>query len=319
MNRTDRLVAMVLFLQGRRLVRAEELAEHFEISVRTVYRDVSALSEAGVPVSGEAGVGYSLVKGYHLPPVMFTADEALALFVGGEMVKQFTDASVAQPMQSALLKIRSVLPPDRQDDVDRLGRGLAIEGMARTPDGLDRHSLLPIQQGIVSRRLLRLWYCARGRDDVTQRDVEPLGVAYLGGYWYLVAWCRLRAGIRHFKLDRIQRFELLAERYPARPEFSLRDHLQRSSEMDDTVVVRIWFSRLAVERARRETLHGLLAERPSRDGGIEVEMRTMSSDWLARWVLSFGDEAEAISPPELRDLVASAAERALKRHVRKTS
>ena len=80
MNRTDRLVAMVMFMQGRRLVKADELAEHFEISVRTVYRDMSALSEGGVPISGEAGVGYSLVKGYHLPPVMLTADEASALF-----------------------------------------------------------------------------------------------------------------------------------------------------------------------------------------------------------------------------------------------
>ena len=89
---------MVMFLQGRRLVKADELAEHFEISVRTVYRDMSALGEAGVPIAGEAGVGYSLVKGYHLPPVMLTADEASALFVGAEMVKQFTDSSLGVPM-----------------------------------------------------------------------------------------------------------------------------------------------------------------------------------------------------------------------------
>ncbi len=88
MNRTDRLVALVMYFQGRRLVRAEELSKHFEVSVRTIYRDVAALSEAGVPVTGEAGVGDSLVKGYHLPPVMFTGEEALALFVGAEMVKR---------------------------------------------------------------------------------------------------------------------------------------------------------------------------------------------------------------------------------------
>src|SRR5882762_8641742 len=115
MNRTDRLVAMVLFLQGRRVVRAMELAEHFEITERTVYRDISALCEAGVPISGEAGVGYSLMKGYQLPPVMFTAEEATSLFVGGELVKQFTDASLQAPMMSALDKLRAVLPRDRQD------------------------------------------------------------------------------------------------------------------------------------------------------------------------------------------------------------
>lgn len=119
MNRTDRLVAMVMHLQGRRVVKAEELAAHFEVNVRTIYRDVSALGEAGVPIVGEAGVGYSLVKGYHLPPVMFTAEEAMALFIGGEMVKRFADASMVAPMDSALLKIRSVLPRERQDDLDR--------------------------------------------------------------------------------------------------------------------------------------------------------------------------------------------------------
>src|SRR5271154_742128 len=120
MNRTDRLVAMVLHLQGRRVVRAEELATHFSVNIRTVYRDIAALGEAGVPISGEAGVGYCLMKGYQLPPVMFTADEATSLFVGGELVKQFTDASLHGPMTSALDKLRAVLPRDRQDHVERL-------------------------------------------------------------------------------------------------------------------------------------------------------------------------------------------------------
>lgn len=145
MNRTDRLVAMVMHLQGRRVVRARDLAEHFEITERTVYRDIAALSEAGVPISGEAGVGYSLVKGYHLPPVMFTAEEATALFVGGELVRQFADESLRAPMASALLRIRSVLPRDRQDDLDRLARATAVVGSPRLPSGVDQRTLLPIQ------------------------------------------------------------------------------------------------------------------------------------------------------------------------------
>src|SRR5439155_11114684 len=104
MNRLDRLMAMVLRLQGRRVVRAEDLATHFEISVRTVYRDIAALGEAGIPVMGEAGVGYGLAKGYHLPPVMFTAEEASALFMGGKLVDYLTDASLRKQMDSALLK-----------------------------------------------------------------------------------------------------------------------------------------------------------------------------------------------------------------------
>ena len=128
MNRTDRLVAMVLFLQGRRVVRARDLAARFEITERTVYRDIAALGEAGVPIMGEAGVGYSLMKGYQLPPVMFTADEATSLFVGGELVKQLTDASLQVPMVSALEKLRAVLPRDRQDHVERLAQRTLVFG-----------------------------------------------------------------------------------------------------------------------------------------------------------------------------------------------
>src|SRR6266446_6599977 len=97
MNRVDRLMAMVVQLQSRRVVRAEDIAAHFEISVRTVYRDLAALGEAGIPIVAEAGVGYSLVKGYHLPPVMFTAEEASALFLGGKLVEYLTDASSRPP------------------------------------------------------------------------------------------------------------------------------------------------------------------------------------------------------------------------------
>jgi predicted DNA-binding transcriptional regulator YafY len=111
MNRVDRLVAIVLRLQGRRVVRAEELAAHFEISVRTVYRDVAALCEAGVPVVAEPGVGYSLVKGYHLPPVTFTAEEASALSIGGMLVERLTDNSLRKQMATPISRSNSTSKP----------------------------------------------------------------------------------------------------------------------------------------------------------------------------------------------------------------
>jgi predicted DNA-binding transcriptional regulator YafY len=318
MNRTDRLVAMVMYLQGRRVVRAEELARHFEITVRTVYRDVSALGEAGVPVVGEAGVGYSLVKGYHLPPVMFTADEAMALFVGGEMVKQFTDASLVSPMLTALLKIRSVLPRERQDDVDRLAQSMAVEGRPRPHDGIDQRVLLPLQQAIVARRLLRLVYRARGRREDTIRDVEPLGVTFYGGAWYLVAWCRLREDFRHFKLERLRDVQLRDEHFKPRPDFSLRRHLEESAARQEMLPARVWFAEAAAERARRESFGGTGRELPAR-GGIEVDMLTFSYPWLVRWLLSFGGEAELLAPEEARRELRSLAARAAEKHEDKRS
>src|SRR6266404_758531 len=147
MNRVDRLMAMVVRLQSRRVVRAEDIAADFEISVRTVYRDIVALGEAGIPILAEPGVGYGLAKGYHLPPVMFTAEEASALFMGGKLVDHLTDASLRKQMESALLKIRSVLPRDRLDYLDRLERSTAVvSGNSNVLPRLSSEALIPIQR-----------------------------------------------------------------------------------------------------------------------------------------------------------------------------
>jgi predicted DNA-binding transcriptional regulator YafY len=125
MNRIDRLLAIILHLQARRVTRAEELAAYFETSLRTIYRDIAALGEAGVPIMAEAGVGYALMKGYHLPPISFTPEEAGALATGGMLVEQFADSSVVAPMRSALTKIRAILPRERQNELARLQDSLA--------------------------------------------------------------------------------------------------------------------------------------------------------------------------------------------------
>jgi len=318
MNRTDRLVAMVLHLQGRRVVRAEELAAHFEVNIRTVYRDMAALGEAGVPISGEAGVGYCLMKGYQLPPVMFTAEEATSLFVGGELVKQFTDASLHAPMVSALDKLRAVLPRDRQDHIERLTQRTMVFGHASrraAPEAIAQRWLLPVQQGVVQRRVLRMDYRGRGQETDTTRDVEPLGVVFYGGAWYLVAWCRLRQDYRHFRIDRIRRLELTPLVFPARPEFSLAKHMQESVAREETIPVRVWFARGAQERARRDSFATLIEER-SRDGGAEFALYAWSLEWMAGWLLSFGGDAEALAPAKLRQLVRAAAAKIVAQHAK---
>lgn len=315
MNRTDRLVAMVLFLQGRRVVRASEMAKHFEVTERTIYRDMSALGEAGVPICGEAGVGYCLMKGYQLPPVMFTAEEASAFFVGGELVKQFTDASLQGPMASALNKLRAVLPRDRQDLVEKLVSRTIVRGrMGRTsPDVGSQRWMVTVQQGVVLRRVLRMTYRGMERDEDTQRDVEPLGVVFSGGSWSMVAWCRLRIGIRHFRVDRIRRLELLPVTFPAREDFSLAEYMERSGMERESWPVRVWFHRQALDRAQQES-YATLIEEKSRDGGAEYALFSYSLEWTAQWLLSFGDRAEALAPVKLRGLVRAAAERVARRH-----
>jgi predicted DNA-binding transcriptional regulator YafY len=315
MNRTDRLVAMVMHLQGRRVVRASELAAHFEVTERTIYRDIAALGEAGVPICGEAGVGYSLMKGYQLPPVMFTAEEASSLFVGGELVKQFTDASLHGPMASALEKLRAVLPRDRQDHVARLVSRTLIVGQPgrASPETAGQRWLLTVQQGVVLRRVLRMVYHGRDREEETKRDVEPHGVVFYGGAWYLVAWCRLRQDFRHFRIDRIRQLELLPATFPPREGFSLERHMRETDTREQSLEVRVWFCRRSQERAQRESYATLIAGK-ERDRGTEFTLYTYSLDWMAQWLLSFGTGAEALAPAKLRQKVRALTQQVAERH-----
>ena len=306
MNRVDRLMAMVVQLQSRRLVRAEDLAHHFEISPRTVYRDLAALGEAGIPIVGEAGVGYSLVKGFHLPPVMFTAEEASALFLGSKVVSQKTDASLRQQMGSALTKIRSILPRDRQDYLDRLDEATAVLGAGSDPRQLSE-ALIPIQRALAERRVLRLEYKGSERDEITTRNVEPLGLVYYGENWHLVAHCRLRDDLREFRTDRMLAFEVTPEVFPRHENFSLKNYLQSCKEKRfDLVQVR--FQERAMERVRREFHCGCIEERADGSATIVTLATCSSSDWLLGWLLSFRTQAQVLGPKHLRDQLAGEAQ-----------
>jgi len=311
MNRVDRLVAIALRLQSRRVVRAEDLAAHFEISVRTIYRDLAALGEAGIPIVGEAGVGYSLMKGYHLPPVMFTAEEASALFFGEKLVEQFTDASLRKQMESALLKIRSVLPRDRQDYLDRLERATAVLNRpSHTVPRLASEALIPVQRALAERRVLALDYLGGQRREVTCREVEPLGLVYYADNWHLIAYCRLRQDVRDFRTDRIQKLDLRAERFTGHANFSLKNHLEAQQSCEGNfAMAQIRFQPEAMERVRREHFWGLVEERPTVDGLVEVALLDHSHEYLLGWVLSFGTKAEVLGPESFRQLVATVVEK----------
>jgi predicted DNA-binding transcriptional regulator YafY len=309
MNRVDRLMAMVVHLQGRRVVRAEDLAAHFEISVRTVYRDIAALGEAGIPILGEAGVGYGLMKGYSLPPVMFTADEASALFTGGKLVEHLTDASLQRPMQSALLKIRSVLPRDRQDYLDHLEKSTAVvwRGLNAASE-VSSEVLVPIQRSLAERRVLGLDYHVVQRHEMTRRHVEPLGLVFYGNHWHLIAYCRLRRDVRDFRTDRITKLQVINEQFDDHVDFSLRRYLEAAAQEGRFESARVQFRPEAMERVRREWTCRLVDEKPAPEGTM-VTLLAYSLDWLAEWLFSFGSQAQVLAPEQLRQIIAAEASR----------
>lgn len=222
MNRIDRLFGLVTLLQARRYTPAEHIATHFGISVRTVYRDISALGEQGIPVGFEAGRGYFLVQGYFLPPVNFTADEANALLLLEALGATLTDHSVRPHMVAALHKVRAVLREPAQAPLDHLATGIRLS----VPEYQERHLayLAPVQLALANRRVLALDYCDKqGRR--TQRHVEPIGLVFYNFAWQLVGWCQLRQAYREFRLARVQHLAVTERPFTNQAPLSLADYL----------------------------------------------------------------------------------------------
>lgn len=304
MNRIDRLTGIILFLQGRRVATAEEIAAHFEISIRTVYRDIAALGETGVPIVAEAGVGYSLARGYHMPPVMFTEEEAAALVIGAEVTGQVADESLRRSIGGALLKIRSVLPSGQRDYMARLERSVGVQFQGTTQFGAD---LMPIQDAVVRNRCLRIRYDAGRRGEITERIVEPLGVVFYSQQWHLVAWCRLRNALRDFRLDRLESWETLEETFEGRPDFSMEEFFSRQKDGVEMSPSTIIVAPEALERFRAEFHSSRVNEEPLPDGRVRMEILSFSPQYLVSWLLSFGSRIQAEHPPELKALLRSEA------------
>ncbi len=310
MNRIDRLVAILIYLQGRRVTRAEDIAGEFAISVRTVYRDVAALGEAGVPILGEAGVGYSILKGYHLPPVHFTTAEATALITAGMLLDRFADRSLAPSMGSALDKIRAVLPPDHQDHVSRLQSRMSLPN---APTENQPGNLFLIQSALASRTVLRVSYQRSGAAEAAPREIEPLGLTYYGDRWHLIAWCRSRRDYRDFRTDRIRAIVPLAEQFGPHDDFSLTGFLERWDDSRIRVNGTIRVDAVTAERFRKEAPFKITKEE-RRDEMIVFQIEGGNWEWYLYWFLSFGNRLVVVEPAELRSLLTDLARTTAEHH-----
>ena len=218
MRRADRLFQIVQLLRGGRLVTARTLAQRLEVSERTIYRDIADLQGSGVPVEGEAGVGYLMRDGYDLPPLMFTRDEIAALVAGARMVRAWGGLSMARAAEEALVKIGAVLPDGARPSVE----GTAIFAPRFDIPESQRAMLDTLDHAIDRRQKLVLSY-ADAAGATTQRTVRPLGLYFWGKVWTLVAWCELRNAFRGFRVDRIASSEEAGERFRDEPGRRLVD------------------------------------------------------------------------------------------------
>ena len=222
MRRADRLFQIVQYLRGGRLVTAASLAERLEVSARTIYRDIADLQSTGVPIDGEAGIGYIMRSGFDLPPLMFNREEIVALVTGARMVKAWGGTAMASAAEEALVKIEAVLPDRERAQVGGAKIFAPHMGLAeQTREMIDR-----CEAAIDARHILSFDYS--DKDGLaTRRSVQPLGLWFWGKVWTLVAWCELREDFRMFRLDRIADFTTDGQMYENIPERSLAECLRQ--------------------------------------------------------------------------------------------
>lgn len=223
MNRIDRLMGILTTLQSRKHVTAEKLGSQFNISVRTVYRDIKALDEIGVPVSFENGKGYFIVDGYFLPPVSFTTEEANALVLLASLSERFGDVSVARHTALALEKIRTVLRTGEKEKTGRLAENIRVLDPELAPKRMDY--LAEVQKAISGRIILEIDY-TDAKKQRTIREVEPIGMIYYTDQWHLIAWCWLRNDYRDFIVKQINSLSTTSKPFRKADHISVDDHIR---------------------------------------------------------------------------------------------
>lgn len=298
MNRTDRLMAIVLELQANGPTRAEDLARTFETSKRTIYRDMQALAEAGVPVVTGDG-GWALDEGYFLPPMAFTVDEATLLLLGANTVAGSFDSEYRAAAQAAARKIQAVLPDAIRERAENLRDSLIFVSAIISSPPAEAEALRLLRRAILRQQTVRFRYFTRypGDGRVSSRDADPYSLVCHDSMWYLIGYCHQRKAMRTFKLSRMEDLTVTARVFEPTAE---RTDLSRQESRDTReVVIRLLFDEDAAPWVMEDRFYYVETREPVPDG-VAVTLRVRHLDEVFQWVLSWGRRVRVIEPDELR-------------------
>jgi predicted DNA-binding transcriptional regulator YafY len=223
MNRIDRLFGILTLLQSKKYVPAEKIAEKFSISIRTVYRDIKALCEQGIPVSFEQTRGYFIVQGYFIPPVSFTSEEANALLLMETMVSGFADKSISRHYTNALNKVKAVLRSQQKEKLEFLNNNIRFHLPECFRNDFEYLSLL--QHAISSQTVMEIDY-KNGKSEISHRQVEPIGLVFYAFAWHIIAWCHNRKEYRDFKVVRILKIRNTELPFTKTDHIDLNDYMR---------------------------------------------------------------------------------------------
>lgn len=222
MNRIDRLISVLTTLQSKKFVTADYIAEKYEISIRTVYRDIKALGEIGVPIDYEPQKGYTVLQGFFLPPVLLTSDEANALIMIAKLSERYTDKTIQKNVANAIDKIKSVLRYSEKEKADLLQNKIGIYISPETDHSKDYLTI--IQNAIVERQILKISYL-NNSNEASERDIEAIGMSFYTNQWHLIAWCWKRLEYRDFKVLQIQDLKNTGLSFKKETHFTLEEYI----------------------------------------------------------------------------------------------
>jgi predicted DNA-binding transcriptional regulator YafY len=298
-KRFDRIVAILIQLQSKKIVKAQELADRFECSLRTIYRDIRTLEASGVPIYSEAGVGYALMEGYRLPPVMFTREEVSSFIAAEKLMQKFTDPTLGTHYASAMYKLKSVLRSGDKDYLSNIDSRVVMQSGERMFNDNSPNTLAVLFESIAEKKQILLSYKTLDKDETTQRNIEPVGVFHGHNSWYFLGYCHLRKDYRQFRTDRIQSLKKTELDFTIEHD-PLESYLNKSETIPTTKVRILIDRKIARFLESEKKYHGFVSEKVV-DGQIEMTFMCRDIDsGFPRWFLMFGDYATIIEPESLK-------------------
>ncbi|HEY1039978.1 MAG TPA: YafY family protein [Bacteroidia bacterium] len=303
MNRIERISAILIQLQSKKIVKAQEIAERFGISLRSVYRDIRSLEESGVPVVGEAGVGYSLMEGYRLPPVQFSIEEATAFVTAEKMIEKFTDSGLDESYKSAMYKVKATLRNVEKNYLETIEENIVVLKNPYLPDKKNENNFLQTSIDAISgKRAMNMSYFANHSQETSSRLIEPVGVFYQTGRWYLIAWCHLRKDYRTFRNDRIRDLQMSGKTFE-KQHLSLKSFLKQTAKEEKLYTVILSVDNEATRyMSEQKYYNGFVSEKRGKHT-TEMTFLTSKLEGIARWYMMLGDHATIIEPAALKQRV----------------
>jgi predicted DNA-binding transcriptional regulator YafY len=300
----SRLITLIMLLQNRPGQKAADLASELGVSVRTLHRYFAMLDEIGIPIYAERGPygGFSLVRGYKMPPLVFTPAEAVAVSLGTGLVEDLWGQLYRSAAHSALAKLENLLPEQQREEVSWARRALVTAGLYHP--GLETLAdiLETLRRAIRETCRVQMLYQSVSRPAPETRQLDPYALAFRWGWWYLVGYCHTRREVRTFRLDRIQELTVLEQTFQTPSGFAARAFMEETTRGQPQVLARLKFTRAAAPVARLNRLFwSEFAEQM--DGSLLVKFPAPDLDWAASTILAYGPVVEVLDPPELRQLV----------------